>query len=79
MKINKWKLKKDYMQNDEVWREVKTKKEAKNLINSKTSATWGQGEFEGTGYYKLAQFSPVHCGDKVQILYCKTSLIETEL
>ena len=76
MKTNKKLLKKVYMMDDETWVKIKSKKEAKSWLGSKTSCCWGQDEYLETGFYHLAHFSPIHFGNNSTVLYCKTELIK---
>lgn len=55
--------------------EIKSLREIKNDLESKTAAAWAAGEIKGTEYYKLLQFSPSHAGDKIPVFVCKTKLV----
>lgn len=45
-------------------------------LDSKTAATWGSGPIKDTDYYQLASFSPLHKGDKSDVLICLTEDVE---
>lgn len=47
----------------------------RELLESKASATWGQGKIEGTDYYKLVQNSPSSKADKSFIGVAKMLLV----
>jgi hypothetical protein len=39
-------------------------------LDSTTAATWAQGPIPDTDFFKLAQFSPQHKGDRMDVLVC---------
>ena len=45
-------------------------------LESKAACHWGQGEIDGTVYYKLTEYSPRHYGDKITIVVCRTKIVE---
>ena len=77
MTINRKELKTDYICNGENWLEVTGKKRVKNWLKGRSVCTWGAGKLGETGFYKLAQFSPEHLGDKTRIYYCRLSIVES--
>ena len=45
-------------------------------LDSKSSASWAQGEIPDTDFFKLASFSPQHKGDRMDVLVCLTADVE---
>lgn len=56
--------------------EEKDREGAVSLSRSMSSTSWGNGPLQGTEYYRLAQCSPEHAGDKQLVIVCKRDLLE---
>lgn len=70
-------LNKLYASSDQQYVEVKNKKEALDMISSKTASCWHAGEkINDTGWTQLAISSPVSKGSPEVFFVCKNKLLE---
>lgn len=69
-------LRKQYFSDEYNVQEIFDRQKALSCLKGKSSPCWAAGKIKGTGWTKLASFSPVHKGDKMMVFVCEDSLVE---
>tara|TARA_R110002074_G_scaffold24141_1_gene72200 strand:+ start:659 stop:901 length:243 start_codon:yes stop_codon:yes gene_type:complete len=69
-------LKKEFETSERRFVQIKNEKEARKMLTSKASASWGAGQPIGkTGWIQLATPSTQSKGDRRTVFVCKTTLV----